>query len=310
MPLYVKKPVLMMLKAAIHQEAVSEFITWQANLNSTLPSFSGFISLEFLSPKNEEGEWVIVQRFTNQDSAHAWAESTKYKLFINELKDFAVENTLKEDSAEESSITQGVTEVFVTEISPKHEEDYRRWSSEIHLAEAKFEGFRGVYVQSPNEIHGKYWITLLQFDTMENLDRWLNSEERKALLNKSKPMISYFESQRVISPYAGWFSTIIDKGVIPPVWKQTMLILLVLFPIVMFELKYLNPLTASFNGSLATFVSNSISVTLISFPFLPVALMLLGWWMSSRKKWTNLLGFAILLFLYMLEIILFWDFLP
>ncbi|MBN9376886.1 MAG: hypothetical protein J0H93_00770 [Chlamydiales bacterium] len=55
--------------------------------------------------------------------------------------------------------------------------------AKIHEAEARFPGFKGVYVKPPRETQGKTWITLLQFDTPENLDLWLHSAERADLFN-------------------------------------------------------------------------------------------------------------------------------
>ena len=201
-----------------------------------------------------------------------------------------------------------VTEVIVTEVTPGKEEEFRMWSAKIHQAEAKFPGFRGVYIQSPKR-GGKFWITLLQFDTLENLDRWLQSSERKQVLQESSPLVSSLETHRVISSSTGWLASIAKTGELPPVWKQTMLVLLVLFPIVVFELKYLSPLTASLNPSLGTFIGNAISVTLISFPMMPIALYFLGWWLSPHSLKTSIVGSILLGLLYLAEIALFWNFL-
>ncbi len=188
------------------------------------------------------------------------------------------------------------------------EKDYRAWIAKIHHVEAKFPGFRGVYVQSPKG-RGKHWITLLQFDSMQNLEGWLQSPERKQVLQESAPLISSLEAHRVFSPYAGWFASIAKVGELPPVWKQTMLVLLVLFPIVVFELKYLSPLLSGLNSSVSTFISNALSVTLISFPMMPIAILFLGWWLSTNSLKTTIRGTLLLGLLYLAEIALFWNFL-
>lgn len=311
MTLYTKKPTIVTINVNVHPDIKLTFVDWQAKFNSKIVSQHGFISLEFLSTSEKEGRWVVVQRFTDSEAAAAWRTSKQYEDLLTELKGLAVNGQIQEDLADSSNLSGGVTEVILTEIKPDQEHSFKEWSAKIHQAEAKFPGFRGVYVQSPEDTRGSHWITLLQFDTIENLDHWLDSSERQELLSESMPMISSLETHRVFSPYAGWFASIAKVSQLPPLWKQTMIILLVLFPIVMLELKYLSPWTKGLDISLGTFIGNALSVTLISFPAMPLAILALGWWLSPdskhAKQWT-IWGTGLVCLLYLLEIFIFWNF--
>lgn len=301
-------------KALIKPECVGEFADWQAKLNIAIAEHPGFVSLEILSPAlPEQPEWLIVQRFYNQEDVVAWRKSGIRLKLMEELKKYLVagKEEVEEIASSASSIQGGVTEVFVTQINPKNEKAYHKWMAKIHQVEAKFPGFKGVYMQSPNQ-GGINWITLLHFDTPENLDRWLSSPERQKVLSESKTLISSLESHRMISPFAGWFASVAKAGALPPAWKQTMITLLVLFPIVMFELKYLSLWTRGLNPSLATFISNAISVVLISWPMMPLAILLLRWWLvpqSEKYLQATVLGTILIVFLYVAEIAVLWNFL-
>jgi antibiotic biosynthesis monooxygenase (ABM) superfamily enzyme len=204
---------------------------------------------------------------------------------------------------------EDVTEVFVTQVSPDKEEAFRNWMAKMHHIETQFPGFRGMYVQPPAPGQGGNWLTFLHFNTAEDLDRWLSSEARKKVLLESKSVISSLDSHRVVSPYIGWFSSVESKGQRPGVWKETMLVLLVLFPIVMLELKFLPLLTGGLNLSTATFIGNAISVTLIAWPMMPLAIWLLNWWLLPKEGGNSLitfLGILVVIGLYLLEIALFW----
>lgn len=206
-----------------------------------------------------------------------------------------------------TDLKNGVVEIFITQVSPGQENRFREWSAKIQQIEAKFPGFCGVHIQAA-ENQQQNWITLLQFDSHENLDRWLQSEERKQILKESASFISSLETHRMASPFAGWFSSIARPEHPPSVWKQTMLVLLVLFPIVMLEMKYLNPLINWMGLSLSTFIGNAVSVSLISFPMMPLAIYFLGWWVSpgtNQKKAKTIVGGLIVIFLYLLEIVFF-----
>ena len=211
----------------------------------------------------------------------------------------------------EIPLTHGcVTEVFITKIRPENELAFKEWMRKIHSEESKFPGFRGAFVQSPQQSHSDHWITLLQFDTPENLERWLNSPERKRVLDEAKIIISSVESHRLVGPYAGWFSSDYQGADIPSVWKQTMLVLLVLFPIVMLELKFLSPYTRNLNSSLATFIGNAISVSLVSWPLIPISIYFLGWWLSPEPQHAlrnNVWGTIVVVLLYFIEIALLWN---
>lgn len=209
-----------------------------------------------------------------------------------------------------SKFQRNITEIFVTRVSADKEEDYREWIAKIHQLETTFPGFCGMYVQSPREGTDGNWITLLEFDTLENLEHWLSSKERQQLLSESQSLIESLESHRLISPYAGWFASLAPEGKSPPVWKQTMIVLLVLFPIVMLELKFLPFLTLQLNPALGTFIANTISVILIAWPMMPIAIWFLGWWLtpqSTHYQQATLWGTALLILLYIFEIAIFWN---
>lgn len=303
---------LLTLRVQIKRDAKVAFVDWQARLNAAIAAVPGFVSLEVLSPQTpEHNEWVIVQRFNDCKSLNSWRQSTEHARLAEELKTLLFEDdpsSMQETATASDALQGGVTEVFVTQITPEREHAYRNWIAKIHQVEAKFPGFRGMYVQSPRTDQGHNWITLLQFDTQENLDRWLASKERQEVLKESASLITSLERHRIISSYAGWFSSIAQQGALPPVWKQTMLVLLVLFPIVMFEIRFLNPLINSLNPSLATFIGNAISVSLVSWPMMPIAIWALDWWLSPKERpHINAIGIGVVALLYLIEIVVLWN---
>lgn len=193
------------------------FADWQAKLNGTIVGFPGFVSLEFLTLPNQASSWAIVQRFNSTENLSKWHQSREYHDLMKELDSLIEQKGSKEKIEGESELKEGVTEVIIAEINPKKEQAYREWSSKIHQIEAKFEGFRGVYIQSPNQTQGRFWVTLLQFDSAKNLDRWLQSKERQEILEESKSLISSLETHRMASPYAGWFYSVAKTEGIPSV---------------------------------------------------------------------------------------------
>ena len=80
--------------------------------------------------------------------------------------------------------------------------------------------------------------------------------------------------------------------------------LLILFPIVMLEIKFLSPLFEGHFATIGTFLCNALSVTLIAWPFMPACIRLLDWWLlpTGNQGRLNVLGGLLVLSLYALEI--------
>lgn len=300
----------LLTEVRIRPNSKKAFADWQSKLNTDIAAFPGFLSLEFLAAANDSN-WMINQRFVNETSTLSWKESDQRKKLLNELKPFLIDNgnAFKEDLSDGIGQRGGVTEVFVTSVSPQNVESFRKWMAKIHQVEATFPGFRGCYVQSPSRGQSNNWITLLQFDTVDNLERWLSSSERKKVLEDSQPVVESLESHRVISPYAGWFASVSQGGQAPAAWKQAMIVLLVLFPIVMLEMKFLNPFLVGMNKSLATFIGNAISVGLVTWPLTPITIRYLKWWLvppANKQQEYTLYGTIIVCALFLVEIVALW----
>ena len=122
-------------------------------------------------------------------------------------------------------------------------------------------------------------------------------------LKESEVLIASLETHRVISLYSGWFSSMAKNEEVPPVWKQTMIVLLVLFSIVMLEIGWLQPWLKEEPLSVGTFIGNAISVSLIAWPLMPLAIFFLGWWLIANDRTRTLLGTVLVVFLYIVKIV-------
>ena len=81
------------------------------------------------------------------------------------------------------------TVVVARHVIPGREDDFRAWDRRIRAAAAAHGGFLGSEVQEPNPSHPGEWVTVYSFATVEQLDAWLQSEDRKALIREVEGMI-------------------------------------------------------------------------------------------------------------------------
>ena len=65
------------------------------------------------------------------------------------------------------------------------------------------------------------------------------------MVKESEDLVQGFHAQRVDTSFPGWVRNDPTTGKPPNMWKTACLVLLTLFPVVMLELRFLNPQLAS-----------------------------------------------------------------
>jgi uncharacterized protein len=283
------------------------FFGWQARMAAVAAAAPGFLSIEFFPGLDARREWQMVLRFRDPRSLAEWRESRFRDRLYQEAQSLLECAGKPEEVAAPDFHSQGsVTEVIATRVRRGRETAFLDWSAKIQRARASFAGYRGTYLQAPSQ-EQPFWTALIRFATPQELDRWLASEERRRLIAESESLVESWSSRRLAAAFAGWFPAE-DAGATPPGWKQSMVVLLMLFPIVMLELRFLAPLTRGFNPVFGTFVGNAISVSLLAWPVMPLANRALDWWLrpprAALRRITGL-GIAFLFGLYVAELLAF-----
>lgn len=291
--------------------AEAAFAQWPSRVQQAMLAFPGSRSCEFWPPTPPDQEtWVGVLRFDSIDAMRAWRTSEVSRALVREAAPLAEGGQITEiagGASAEYYVQNSATEVIVTEVKRGMEQAYRDWAGRIDEAESSFPGYRGSYVQPP-EGGENVWTTLLRFDTVEKLNAWLGSPQRARLLKDSEALTDRVLVHRVDTSFPGWVPPDPVTGAAPPGWKTAMLVVLVLFPIVMLELKFLNPPLRPLNSALGTLIGNAISVALVTWPLMPLAITGFGWWLypGNRPKWVALAGALAVLGGFAIEVAIFW----
>ena len=69
-------------------------------------------------------------------------------------------------------------------VRPGREDDYLAWEKKILAAAARYPGYRGSEVKAPNDIQPD-WVIVYKFDSVGNVQNWLNSSTRQRLINEA-----------------------------------------------------------------------------------------------------------------------------
>jgi uncharacterized protein len=295
----------------VRQGEEGAFAGWLTELNKTVATFPGYISAVVIPPVPPlQSDWVMVQRFQTLEQLGAWLDSDARRSLLAKttslLVDEGTTNVIEGASAEPSPHDM-VTEIITVSVKPGMEEAYHAWVDRIRQMEAKFPGYQGLQLQPPIPGLQDDWVSLLRFDSSEHLNAWLESDARRAALREVEPFIDQRE-QQVATAFSGWFTFGDTPGQVPPNWKQAMVVLLTLFPVVMLELLYLSPLLRSLNLSVATFIGNLLSVAALTWLLVPWANRAFGWWLrptANASPGVEAAGVALIIGLYALSVVVF-----
>lgn len=291
----------------------SEFAAWQERMSRVVGQAAGFMSQEIIAAKPPvQEDWVIVQRFVSREAAQAWLDSSKRAEMLGHIAGAL------EGGDTVSMVVGGVrtpqaaaTAVIRTAVDPRVTERFTLWHAEITDAQRRWPGYVGSSLQAPIAGVQEEWTTLVTFDSPDHLEAWMGSEERASLLEKLETMDSRDTSTRTVkSGFANWFDLVTPTAVAVPPWKFNYLILLGLYPIVMIEILFLNPLLDWTNVAFGNLIGNVLSVAFLGWPVVVLLGKTMKWWTEPKpgaSTWTDALGVGVLLVALTVLVIAFYE---
>ncbi len=181
-----------------------------------------------------------------------------------------------------------VTLVITHRLLPGKTQAYEAWLDEIMPVAASFSGHLGVNVIRPNAGETSYTI-LVRFDSLDSLYAWINSADRKALVEKVSGLLDHGDREDrgdhiEIRPGAAfWFTPETKKGRSPAKWKQYLLTLGVIFPSTNFVPWFWGMVLPVAKGTLWGHLLNDASVVaLVVFFWMPQVTRILKNWLIPQ----------------------------
>jgi hypothetical protein len=282
-------PVTVVVQTRVLEGEDAAFGRWQSKISGEVAKQPGFIEQSVMPPNPPtQMDWVILQRFASADAAVAWLRADTRQQLVAEAQHMLVGvddvHLLREPGA--GVVPAPVSAVITTRVKPGQEAGFRAWEQRIAKAQARSAGFQGYRFEPPIPGVQDDWLAILRFDSEQHLQGWLDSPERQVLLREAEPFIEEFHARVVRSGFEQWF-TGGGSAAGPAVWKQNMVVLLMLYPVVFLFGRYVQTPWLIGRASLpfwgALFVGNVVSVVLLNW-LVPWACQALGWWLTPPKQ--------------------------
>jgi antibiotic biosynthesis monooxygenase (ABM) superfamily enzyme len=308
--------VSIVTQTCVRPESADAFARWQGETSSVISSFPGFIEQRLMPPNPPlQVDWVILQRFLSLGDAKRWLGSSERQSRIEGATPMLVGrddvHIVRDDSS--AARTAPVSAVISTRVKPGMEAEYLKWEQKVAAAQSKAQGLQGYRFEPSVPGVQEDFVAILRFDCEANLRAWLESPERRELLDEAAPLTAEFHTRMAQSGFEQWFRDATPKGAPPPAaWKMNMIVLLTLYPVVfLWGLLVGAPvLTKALNLDfpLALFIGNAFSVILTSY-LVPWTAKRLSWWLTPTtdgRVLVNLQGASLLTAAYAVMILLFW----
>ncbi|MEA2852651.1 MAG: uncharacterized protein QOE02_2670, partial [Rhodospirillaceae bacterium] len=288
----------------------------QGETSTAIATFPGFVEQRLMPPNPPlQVDWVILQRFDTMEDAQRWLGSTDRQTRI----EGAAPMLIGRDDVHIVRDDQGgikpapVSAVISTRVLPGKELEYRAWERKIAAAQSKAPGLQGYRFEPPVPGVQDDFVAILRFDSEANMQAWLDSPERKKLIEEAAPLTEEFHTRMARTGFEQWFR---DESGAPSnasVWKMDMIVLLLLYPIVfLWGVVVGTPLLANklnMPFPIALFVGNIFSVGMTGF-MVPWVANRMGWWLNPTRNVVraNLLGAGLICAIYAVCVLVFWKF--
>jgi antibiotic biosynthesis monooxygenase (ABM) superfamily enzyme len=299
----------------VPSELDAKFVDWDRRYNNAMSDVPGFLGSETMAPAlPEQPEWIVTVRWATRDDMLRFAESDTYRAFENEGAELRTHrssvNFFEGEPPTPTEAERTVTSLLYWKVVTGMEKEFRDWHSDYARAMSESTGFQGYQLQEPVEELGQTdWVEAVRWESVFARDGWIRSDTRRRMFELGQEYFTDMRARNARTSFEGWFRFDSSTAGSPvPTWKQSMVVLLILYPTVFLLSVYAtNPLEWPLWAGL--FLGNVLSVSLMGFIITPLVMRyVLGWWLNppptaSPERERN--GFLLVVTCYVVFLVVF-----
>ena len=163
-----------------------------------------------------------------------------------------------------------VTAVITHRVRPGRETGYDEWLKGIAADSRTFDGYQGAHILRPELGVTSNHVIVLQFDTCQHLEAWMQSENRKGWVERVQPLIREPESIKTLTGLEPWFQLPGQPSHSPPKrYKQAILVWIGVAACFLVVSPLVASLLSSWPGILVMLVKLTIMVGLLNYVVMP-----------------------------------------
>jgi uncharacterized protein len=287
---HVPQPATAIASHLVHPDKAGEYLQAQAAITEAARRFPGFVGTEVLGPiAGLQKEWVAIFRLESNQAMKRWLESPERARLAARIETCLSEPSHMLLLASDDDAEPPVAMVFTHRVARDKVDAYLAWRRKVIEAQTHYPGYLATEFFKPHGTFQNEWVDIVRYDNVDDLNRWMASPEREALLQELDPIVESMHAHRVTG-LEGWFALNRAPGAmvsVPPSWKQAMAVLFALYPTVM-VLNFLTPLWHTLPFADQMLIGNFLSVSLLTYLVMPRVSQFLNFWLSGPVlDWKN-----------------------
>ena len=183
-----------------------------------------------------------------------------------------------------STQDQSVTLVISELVREGRIEAYEQWARDLHALQKQQPGFLGVNVIRPSDpVHPEY-VTIVRFATYAHLRAWQDSAQYQERIERLRDLIVGDVHYQNASGLQLWFDRPMRPAPAPPFWKQVLVGVVGVYPLIMLFSALTAPITGLWHPALGVLVTATLSTIFLTYPVLPLLTRWLRPWLYPTSR--------------------------
>ena len=266
----------------VHQVADPDvFDAWVGDVRSAVQTAPGFVAFAASIRRDAPLNWAIAVTFDSEDLLHQWLDGGTWNHIVRRGAARGLLRLSSDLVIIDGAVMPTGVAIVSSSVSGGMEADFQASLVKLTMAASRFSGYEGTAVFPPGAL-GE-WMSLIRFRTEPQLSAWLRSPQRTQVLPPVRSSLTKdFSVFAKTTPLGTTVRNVNGKAEMTPSWKTAMLLLMVLYPMVMLQSRFVAPVIGKLGAQpwLSVWLGQIVSVALMQWWLMPTV--------SSRcRRWLD-----------------------
>ncbi len=185
-------------------------------------------------------DWAIAVTFESEDRLHEWLDGERWKSVMRRGTERGLLRLASDLVIVDGSVMPTGVGIVSSSVAEGMETDFHDAHRRLTQVASEFAGYEGtaVFPGAPGQ-----WWSLIRFRTEPQLSAWLQSPLRTEVLPDVRSSLERdFSVFAQTTPLGTTVRRVNGRTAMTPSWKTAMLLLMVLYPMVMLQSKFVAPI--------------------------------------------------------------------